>query len=384
MPVSQYSAVQALIPDIWEGALDYIRANFAAMSVVRQFMDRQGMTPRNVSQYNPSGTAQTVAETDDITGVAYNRELLATLTPEEVGHRIDVYDQRLETDPESYISDIVRELGFVLGKKVETDVLSHVATLTGGQISDASNPFTMEHIFQARAKLEASGIGGRYIALLHPYQYLDIHSKLIGITQPAPLDIRNQAMSQYFIGSISDVDLVVAPHLPRASTANEVQTLTFGGTVSGGTFTLQVVGYDATAAIAYDANAAAITAALELIVGSGNIAVTVNGGAPDFDITFTGTLAGTDPALIVADGALLTGTSPTITIAAGTEGTASAIGAVMTRDAIAFDIRRGFRLETDRDASARLTELVASMVYASGNWRADHGVKITTDASDTA
>lgn len=49
--------------------------------------------------------------------------------------------------------------------------------------------------------------------------------------------------------------------------------------------------------------------------------------------------------------------------------------------AMALDIRRAFRIEPQRDASLRSTELNATMIYAHGVWDATFGVQIKSDAS---
>lgn len=91
------------------------------------------------------------------------------------------------------------------------------------------------------------------------------------------------------------------------SAINEVQTLTISGAPTGGTYTLSYAG-QTTAAIAYNADAAAIQAALIALstIGASDVVVT---GAGPFVITFGGALAGQDLATITADGALLTGGS---------------------------------------------------------------------------
>ena len=100
---------------------------------------------------------------------------------------------------------------------------------------------------------------------------------------------------------------------------DEVQRLTKAGTVSGGTFTLTVLGAT-TAAIAFDANAATIQAAIRLAIASDDTVsdelkaigdgITVVGGpfsgATPVDVTFDGEVAA-DVAQITADVALLTG-----------------------------------------------------------------------------
>lgn len=67
----------------------------------------------------------------------------------------------------------------------------------------------------------------------------------------------------------------------------------------------------------------------------------------------------------------------TANIAAGTLVTQG----VFNRQAIAMDWRRGFRLEPQRDASRRGTELVLTAKYASGVWRPKAGVQLKSDAS---
>lgn len=93
---------------------------------------------------------------------------------------------------------------------------------------------------------------------------------------------------------------------------NEVQTVTITESPGGGTFTLT---YDdqTTAAIAYDASAAVVEAALELLsnIGSGNVTC-ANGPLPGtpVTITFQNDLAARDVLLIVGDGSELTLGSP--------------------------------------------------------------------------
>jgi len=56
-------------------------------------------------------------------------------------------------------------------------------------------------------------------------------------------------------------------------------------------------------------------------------------------------------------------------------------GGVFPREAIAIDWRRMIRVEAERDASRRGTELNMSGVYAHGVWRPTRGVKMIFDAA---
>lgn len=103
------------------------------------------------------------------------------------------------------------------------------------------------------------------------------------------------------------------------TTADEAQTITINGSPTGGSFTLSFRG-ETTDAIAHDADAAAIDAALEALstIGAGNVAVT---GSGPFTATFGGSLADEDLPLLVADGSSLTGGSdPAVVIAQSAAG----------------------------------------------------------------
>ena len=104
------------------------------------------------------------------------------------------------------------------------------------------------------------------------------------------------------------------------------QLLTFGGTVTGGSFTLTYSG-QTTGAITFSSNAvtiaAGIKAGLEALsnVGSNSIDVinvTFGGGSGYLKVTYYGAVLGRSAALLTASGAALTGTSPTLAVSTST------------------------------------------------------------------
>ncbi|MEU1078154.1 MULTISPECIES: hypothetical protein [unclassified Streptomyces] len=107
---------------------------------------------------------------------------------------------------------------------------------------------------------------------------------------------------------------------PYAAVTNEVQTATITGAPTGGTFTLTFSG-QTTAAIAYNATAAAVQAALEALsnVTPGDIVVTGNAGGP-YTLTFGGQYLGDNVASVTATASLTGGTTPGVTMATSTAG----------------------------------------------------------------
>lgn len=128
------------------------------------------------------------------------------------------------------------------------------------------------------------------------------------------------------------IDGAAVPIFPFAGVpgngTSEVQTLTFGGTPTGGTFKLSFDGYT-TAAITWSATNATlvanIDAALEALasIGTGNVTTavgTMTAGIGTITVTGAGSLAAKNiPAIAVADNSL-TGTSPTLAATTTTPG----------------------------------------------------------------
>jgi hypothetical protein len=101
-----------------------------------------------------------------------------------------------------------------------------------------------------------------------------------------------------------------------------VETVTINGAPTGGTFTL-TFGGQTTSALAYNATAAQVQAALVALssIGAGNVTVTGAAGGP-YTVTFVGVFAGLAQALMTHTDSLTGGTSPSVTVAAAT-GTAT-------------------------------------------------------------
>jgi hypothetical protein len=132
------------------------------------------------------------------------------------------------------------------------------------------------------------------------------------------------------------------PGVPSAGTS-EVQTLTLGGTPSGGSFRLAFEGLS-TGPIAWSGTNATliahIDAALEALpnIGSGgvNVAVgTMTAGVGTATITFAGNLAKLAVSTLTVASNALTGTSPTVAVAKTTPGVTAtfrgaSVGAVVT------------------------------------------------------
>ena len=69
------------------------------------------------------------------------------------------------------------------------------------------------------------------------------------------------------------------------------------------------------------------------------------------------------------------------TVVTGGDSAGSFFGAVMTQDALGYMLKRDMRIETQRDASLRATEIVGSMAYGVSELFDSYGVAIQSDAT---
>lgn len=156
---------------------------------------------------------------------------------------------------------------------------------------------------------------------------------------------------------------------PGAGT-DEVQTLTIGGTPTGGTFTLRFRGEDtdpidwSSTNATLAANIDAALGALGSIGGADNVTTavgTMTAGIGTITITFTGSLAKQAvPTLSVASNDL-TGTSPTVAVAETTPGvTATARG--VPKGALLLDTTNGLLYQNSGTVSAPTWDKVGAQV----------------------
>ncbi|MFD5848275.1 hypothetical protein [Streptomyces chartreusis] len=130
---------------------------------------------------------------------------------------------------------------------------------------------------------------------------------------------RNVIKSGIPLGKVTSSGL----YAPYGAPSNEVHTLTVTGGPTGGTFTITWSG-QTTTALAYNATAAQVQAALVALsnIAPGDVVVTGNAGGP-WTLTWGGTQLGEDVAAPTTTESFTGGTSPDITIATATAGGAA-------------------------------------------------------------
>ena len=152
---------------------------------------------------------------------------------------------------------------------------------------------------------------------------------------------------------------------------NEIQRVRLGGTPTGGTFTLTFSG-QTTGAIAYNANAAAVVAALEALsnIGVGDVAVTES-ATSDWLITFQGAFAETNVPILTGNGASITGAATVSVATTQAGGAISEIQDVTSNNGEPYQLTHGGYtsgfLNANMSAAQFQTALEAMPSFGSGN-----------------
>ena len=158
-----------------------------------------------------------------------------------------------------------------------------------------------------------------------------VETALEAVAGVGNVDVAGDAGGPYTVewkGALAkrDVSLMVGD----AGRKNEKQTISLDTGVSGGTFTLTAAA-ETTGDIAFDATAADVQAALELLgtVGEGQVSVTGPAGGP-WVVEFIGTLGYTDVVALTGDGTNLVGDVKVVTVEETVKGCATTVTVTKT------------------------------------------------------
>ena len=228
--------ISSYIQTIFEDAMFVARENNMASRLVTVFSDTNDEAKSRSSSEYGQATISTIGETDDLTGQSFTPSVLETLTPAEAGGQVFLTDTRMSADPFGVRNDAAMELGLATAKKINSDVLGDLASLTGGTVGGAGTTITWGYFFAARAQLQNTKAPPPYRCVLHTYQWhrLAAAASIAATTQPTPVATVDEVMRRWFVGSVADVDIFVTSDL----------TVSSGDDASGGMFSPSAVALD--------------------------------------------------------------------------------------------------------------------------------------------
>lgn len=203
---------------VWQDALMVARDNNLMTNLVTVFGDRSGTALRSLQLYG-TATINAITDKDDLTSQTFSPSQDTTLTPTEAGGQFFVTDTRLETDPFAVRQDAALELGMATAQKIETDLLSTFSSLTGGTVGTSGSAFTWSYFYAMLSRLRAQNAPFPYTLVLHPYQWHPLGKAVApGATVTNSPAIQDAVLRQFYVGSVSGVDIFTSANLPLSST----------------------------------------------------------------------------------------------------------------------------------------------------------------------
>src|SRR3989304_301521 len=168
-----YSDISSIAQSVQEDAIFVVRETGQMQGLVTVFADMTGLNTRKGYAFN-QGTAQVVGEDDDLTSRAFTPWIAQTLPPAEIGLQFFISDSRAESEaPESILRDASLELGLAAGDTINTDLISDMASLTGGTVGASGTAITWGYVSaaigQARNANKSNAIP--LACVVHGYQW---------------------------------------------------------------------------------------------------------------------------------------------------------------------------------------------------------------------
>jgi hypothetical protein len=222
------------IQEINEMAILVARDNNFVTSLVTPFFDNSGTAQRTRSEYGTATFSQ-ITDSDDLTSQAFTPAVAGTVTPSFFGAQFFITDRRRRSDPHTVQSDAARELGEAAAKHVQRNMLTNLASFTGGTVGSAGGTLTWGNIYAGIAKLKQQNPRGQFYGILGNGQWYHLGTPTVpaGNQTNAPA-FQDNVMLNYWVGRWFGVDWF---------TSNDVSG--FNGTAAkGGVFTREALAYD--------------------------------------------------------------------------------------------------------------------------------------------
>lgn len=303
-------------------------------------LPRRGALVVNDKAENTNYTPQT--PTADTVDVTLNKHKEVTFIVES---------RALSTTNQNVIQGYVEDGAMAIAEQIDTDLMRMFLSVPGSRCVGTNVAITETHILAARKNLVTAKVPAAMskYGIVSPSQtnnllQIDrlVRADAVGVgSNVAKGTVGDGSMPfESSIGRIHGINFMESQLVPQVTTADKpkaFQIVSLTGGPTGGTFTLTYSG-QTTAAIAYNATAAVVQAALEALSNIAAGEVVVSGSAGAWRVEFVGTLAENTVAITGSGASLTGGSSPAVAIADATDGV-STKNLVFARDAILFASR---------------------------------------------
>lgn len=168
---ASYAGFAGMIANIYEAA--YLTARDAAIvsNLVHPWTGT-GLMPRIFGTY-AGGTAQTLTEASDGAAQTWAGTASGTVTPSIIYASYFMNDTLAASDPNTMVSDASRDLGNIIGQKLDADLCGLFASFSGS-IGSVGGTLTWNNINYAAMKMRAAYAPMPYMCVLNPMHWYQL------------------------------------------------------------------------------------------------------------------------------------------------------------------------------------------------------------------
>jgi N4-gp56 family major capsid protein len=227
MTITNTTTLNDLLPTIVAEALFVASERSIMRGLVRNYTLAAGQGKQVTVPIYPRQTAAALTEATAPSFTAISTDG-AILTVSEVGLAAQVSDLAIMASSSNVVSDIGRLFGEAIARKMDSDLLSNVASLNAG-VGGASTTATPALIFQAIAKLRAQGYdtANDCAIVMHPNVAYDVASTLTSTFAAPASMIGNDALRNGFMGTLGGVPVYQSSLVNNTGTTGDYNCVIF-------------------------------------------------------------------------------------------------------------------------------------------------------------
>jgi N4-gp56 family major capsid protein len=227
MTITNTSTLNDLLPSIVAEALFVASERSIMRGLVRNYTLNAGQGKTVTVPIYPKQTAAALTEATAPSFTAISTDG-ATLTVSEVGLAAQVSDLAMMASASNVVADIGRLFGEAIARKMDSDLLSNVASLSAG-VGGATTTATPALIFQAIAKLRSQGYdtANDCAIVMHPNIAYDVASTLTSTFAAPASMIGNDALRNGFMGTLGGVPVYQSSLVNNTGTAGDYNCVIF-------------------------------------------------------------------------------------------------------------------------------------------------------------
>lgn len=227
MTITNTTTLNDLLPSIVAEALFVASEKSIMRGLVRNYTLAAGQGKTVTVPIYPRQTAAALTEATapSFTAISTNG---AVLTVSEVGLAAQISDLAMMASATNVVADIGRLFGEAIARKMDSDILSNVGSLSAG-VGGASVTATPALLFQAIAKLRAQGYdtSNDCAIVLHPNVAYDIASTLTSTFAAPASQIGNDALRNGFMGTLGGVPVYQSSLVNSNGSAGDYNNVLF-------------------------------------------------------------------------------------------------------------------------------------------------------------